>query len=245
MKITAQAAAIALLTCVLWQPANADEPAATAQAPTTSTASSTVQDWSRWQIRLRALGVVPDSSSSTAYVQGVPALSSPNSGLSVGNSVVPELDISYYFTRNVSAELILGVTQHHITATGALSGLDVGSAWLLPPTLTFQYHFTDFGRFQPYIGIGINYTFFFGQQPAGAYTASGLAITSLNIHNALGGAAQVGFDYMIDEHWGINFDVKKLLLRPTYDAWVNGSIPVTGTASLDPWLLGGGITYRF
>jgi outer membrane protein len=241
MKMAAQAVAIALLTCVLWQPARADEPAATAQAPT----ASTVQDWSRWQIRLRALGVVPDSSSSTAYVQGVPALSSPNSGLSVGNSVVPELDISYYFTRNVSAELILAVTQHHITATGALSGLDVGSAWLLPPTLTFQYHFTDFGRFQPYIGIGINYTFFFGQQPAGAYTASGLAITNLNIHNALGGAAQVGFDYMIDAHWGINLDVKKLILRPNYDAWVNGSIPVTGTASLDPWLFGGGITYRF
>ncbi|MBL6614744.1 MAG: OmpW family protein, partial [Reyranella sp.] len=44
---------------------------------------------------------------------------------------------------------------------------------------------------------------------------------------------------------GINLDVKKLILRPNYDAWVNGSIPVTGTASLDPWLFGGGITYRF
>ncbi len=137
------------------------------------------------------------------------------------------------------------MTQHHITGNGALTGLDVGSAWLLPPTLTFQYHFTDFGRFQPYIGIGINYTFFFGQQPAGAPTPGGLQVTNLNIHNTVGGAAQVGFDYMIDKHWGINFDVKKLILRPTYDAWVNGSIPVTGTAAIDPWLFGAGITYRF
>ncbi|SJZ70216.1 outer membrane protein [Enhydrobacter aerosaccus] len=247
MKITliARAAAAAtLMTCVLWQPAKADD-TVTTQAQAASTNSSDIQDWSRWQIRLRALGVVTDTSSATATVQGVPALSTPNSGLSVGNSVVPELDITYYFTRNISAELILGVSQNHITGNGALTGLDVGSTWLLPPTLTVQYHFTDFGRFQPYLGVGINYTFFFGQQPAGAYTPGGLAITNLNIHNTAGFAAQAGFDYMIDKHWGINFDVKKLILRPNYDAWVNNSIYVSGTAALDPWLFGAGITYRF
>lgn len=34
----------------------------------------------------------------------------------------------------------------------------VGKVWLLPPTLTFQYHFTDFGAFKPYVGAGVNYT---------------------------------------------------------------------------------------
>ncbi|MBS0519802.1 MAG: OmpW family protein [Proteobacteria bacterium] len=221
---------------------------APSQAPSQAQAASSgsdIQDWSKWQIRLRALGVVTDTSSATAYVQNVPSLSTPNSGLSVGNSVVPELDITYYFTRNISAELILGMSQNHITGNGSLNGLDVGSTWLLPPTLTLQYHFTNFGRFQPYIGAGVNYTFFFGQQPAGAYTASGLAITGLHINNSAGFAAQVGFDYMIDKHWGINFDVKKLILRPTYNAWVNYTIPVSGTAALDPWLFGGGVTYRF
>ncbi len=89
MKITLIArtvAAAALMGCALWQPAKADE-ATTAQAQaqqaqTVSAAPSDAQDWSRWQIRLRALGVVTDTSSSTAFVQGVPALSSPNSGLS-------------------------------------------------------------------------------------------------------------------------------------------------------------------
>jgi outer membrane protein len=234
MQFIAKAAAAALMGCALL-------PALPAQAQT----SSAAQDWSHWQVRLRALGVVTDTYATTTNVRGVPSLSSPNSGLSVSNVVVPELDISYYFTRNIAVELILGMTQNHIAGNGMLNGLDVGSSWLLPPTLTLQYHFTDFGRFQPYVGLGVNYTMFFGQQPAGMPTAGGLAVTDLTIHNSVGGVAQIGFDYMIDQHWGINFDVKKLLLRPTYDAMVNHLIPVSGTAALDPWLFGGGITYRF
>lgn len=199
---------------------------------------------SPWQLRVRALGVLPDASSSTVNVQGVPALSTPNSGLSIGNSIVPELDVSYYFTPNVAAELVLGVTPHNITGTGALSNLNIGRSWLLPPTLLAQYHFTDFGKFKPYVGIGVNYTIFFSQSP-GYTPTNGLSVTNLSINNAFGGAAQIGFDYMIDQHWGVNVDVKKYLLRPTYNATVNYTIPVSGTAAIDPWLIGVGITYRF
>jgi outer membrane protein len=52
---------------------------------------------------------------------------------------------------------------------------------------------------------------------------------------------QVGVDLMLNRHWGLNFDVKKLFLRPDFDAVANsGAIPLTGTAKLDPWLIGGG-----
>ena len=68
--------------------------------------------------------------------------------------------------------------------------------------------------------------------------------TNLHVSNAWGGAVQFGFDYMIDRHWGLNVDVKKLWLRPDYSATVSG-LPVTGTAHIDPWLVGGGVTYKF
>ena len=81
----------------LGQPAWADEPATehtvVAQAPNPT--GDSVQDFSRWQIRVRALGVVTDTSASTVNVPAAPALNSPASGLSVTNSVVPELDITY------------------------------------------------------------------------------------------------------------------------------------------------------
>jgi outer membrane protein len=43
----------------------------------------------------------------------------------------------------------------------------------------------------------------------------------------------------------VNVDVKKFILRPTYNATVNGTIPVSGTATIDPWIIGAGVTYRF
>lgn len=213
-------------------------------APVYKKAAPIVEAWNPWMIRVRALGVLPDGSGSSVRVSGVAALSSPNSGLSVGDAVVPELDISYFFTPNIAAELILGVTRHSIGGTGALDGLNVGKAWLLPPTATLQYHFTEFGAFKPYIGAGVNYTMFFNQDAANT-TMNGLAVTNLHISNSFGAAVQFGFDYMLDKHWGVNVDVKKLWLRPDYSATVNNAIAVTGRANIDPWLVGTGLTYKF
>ena len=213
-----------------------------------------VETWNPWMIRVRAIGVLPSSAGSKVNVVGAPAISSPNAGLSIANSVVPELDVSYFFTPNIAAELVLGVTPHRITGTGSLNGLDVGHAWLLPPTLMLQYHFTNFGQFIPYVGVGANFTEFFNQHagntlafiPALGTTA---AITSLHLKDTFGVAGQVGFDYMIDQHWGINMDVKKIYMEPSYSgtafATGVGSLPVTGRAHINPWLTGGGVTYKF
>lgn len=183
---------------------------------------------SPWQIRVRALGVVTENS---GYVNEV-----PGSGLEYSNTIVPELDISYYFTDNLAAELILGTTYANVNGKGAIDGMDVGKVWLLPPTLTMQYHFTNFGAFKPYVGAGVNYSIFYNQK---SYDAD-----YLKVKNTFGAALQVGFDYMIDDHWGFNFDVKKLYLRPEFDVTVGGT-QMSGKAKLDPWLIGTGITYRF
>lgn len=189
-----------------------------------------VDVWNPWMIRLRALGVVTQNSGHVDQI--------PGSGLSVSDSIVPELDISYFFTPNISAELILGVTRNHVTGTGTIAGVNVGKAWLLPPTLTLQYHFTNFGAFMPYVGAGVNYTVFFGQDAAGG------AVTSLDLKNTFAPALQIGFDYMIDRHWGVNVDIKKLWLQPDFNATVGG-VAMTGKAKLDPWLIGAGVTYKF
>ena len=131
-----------------------------------------------------------------------------------------------------------------------LASLPIGKTTLLPPTLTLQYHFDQFGAFKPYIGAGVNYTVFFNNSAANAPAAiagpPAIVATTTNLHvsNAWGGAVQFGFDYMIDRHWGLNVDVKKLWLRPDYSATVSG-LPVTGTAHIDPWLVGAGVTYKF
>ena len=76
------------------------------------------------------------------------------------------------------------------------------------------------------------------------YSQKGDAASSLDVENTFGTALQVGADYMINEHWGVNFDVKKLFLKADFDATIGGT-NYSGKAKLDPWLIGAGITYRF
>ena len=180
-----------------------------------------------WMFRLRGVAVIPDASADITQI--------PGASVDISNSAVPELDISYFVTENISAELILAVTQHTITGTGAIAGVDVGRAWLLPPTLLAQYHFTDFGAFKPYVGAGVNYTVFFDQDAAGG------TITQFDLQDTFAPALQIGFDYFFDPHWGVNFDVKKIFLRP--DITLNNST-LTGDVDIDPWLIGAGIVFR-
>jgi outer membrane protein len=225
-------------------------------------------------VRVRAVAVLPRDSGSV-YIPD-PTLNTilagaglstvnpvPGNPLAVSKTVIPEIDISYFFTPNIALELILAVSPHKITGQGQLAGLDIAQTWLLPPTLTLQYHFTNFGAFKPYIGGGVNYTIFFNNSgsnipavvPLTALVGVPLTVTSLNPKNSFAPVAQIGFDYMLTKNVGVNFDVKKLWLRPDW----NGTIAVggilapvlpqplvmTGKVNLDPWLIGGGVTYKF
>lgn len=133
-----------------------------------------------FMIRARALGVVPDESGRVSNGDSV----------SVSNSVVPELDFTYFFTPNISAELIAAVTPHDVKTS---SGIDAGSSWLLPPTLTLQYHFTQLDSIKPYVGAGVNYTHFFN--------ADAGALNSVKYEDSFGGALQAGVDVPIKDNW--------------------------------------------
>ena len=204
-----------------------------ADLPSTKTdpLAPVLSSWSPWMIRGRALVVMPQEEANLR-LGGAPVIGGK---VDISNSVVPELDITYFFTKNIAAELILGVTPHNVKGAGSLAGARIGSAWLLPPTLMLQYHFTDLGAFKPYVGAGVNYTVFFNEKAKGGFT-------DFDLKDSFGVALQAGFDYMIDRHWGINVDVKKIFLEPKVK--VNNGL-VAGKVKIDPWLIAAGITYRF
>lgn len=176
----------------------------------------------RFQVRLRAVGVIPDDSSSVNI----------GGDVDVGDAVTPEIDLSYFFTDHISAELIAATAQHELDYTG---NANLGNTWILPPTVTLQYHFTPDDNFSPYIGAGLNYSIFYGEK-------SGTGFTDLEVDNGIGVAAQAGFDYWINDNWGLNVDVKKLWLN--VDASLNGGA-VQADVDIDPWLVGAGVSYRF
>ena len=99
-------------------------------------------------IRLRGIIAVPDESADIEAIGG---------DVDVDSFVVPELDISYFFTEKIAAELILATTNHDAVAVDtALGDVDIGDVWLLPPTVTLQYHFSPRGSIRPYVGAGVN-----------------------------------------------------------------------------------------
>ena len=94
-----------------------------------------------FQIRLRVVDVAPTASNNSVYTFGGAFV---GKGLTVGAQVIPELDLSYYFTPNIAVEAICCFSYHEIKAVNALSALGkVGNTWVFPPTLLLQYHFTN------------------------------------------------------------------------------------------------------
>ena len=153
----------------------------------------------KWQFRLRGIVVSPDESADIEAIGG---------DVDISTSIVPEFDITYFFDDNWSMELILGTTKHDVKAVETAVGeIDLGHVWLLPPTLTGQYHFTG-GNFVPYVGAGVNLTLFYGVD-------EGPTVDDIDYDTAVGFALQGGFDYMLNDKWFLNFDVKKLFLNTT------------------------------
>jgi outer membrane protein len=182
---------------------------------------------SPWMVRARATHLNWDNGQSTATIN--------QSGLDVKakNKTIPELDVTYFFSKNIAAELVLSYPQR--VEVTAVSG-SLGTVTALPPTLLAQYHFTQFGPLKPYVGAGINYTRF-GSRNLGSSDQYSVEKSSI------GYAAQIGADYMLTKNWGINLDVKYIQIET--DVIVNSSGASAGTLKLSPIATSVGVTYKF
>ncbi len=173
-----------------------------------------------WMVRARAVSLNSANTDNTGL------------GLSVNNKWIPEVDISYFYSKNVAVELILTVPQSHTLTSSAL-GKDIGTVEHLPPTLLVQYHFDSNGGAKPYVGVGINYTRFTKTDILGG-------AATLN-KDSWGGALQVGVDVPMGGNMYLNFDLKKVYIGS--DVYVGTAN--AGTFKVDPVLFGIGLGWRF
>lgn len=169
-----------------------------------------------WMVRVRAIHIDPS------------AHSSPLAGVDVDSQVVPELDFTYFISKNIAAELILGTARHEVT----LNGVSLGKVNHLPPTLTLQWHFAPDSKIRPYVGAGVNYTRFYN-----------VDLTGLDLdRNSFGGALQAGVDIAVTDNSYINLDVKKVYIstkvKTTAGAYVTD-------LDINPVIIGVGYGWRF
>jgi outer membrane protein len=195
--------------------------------PITAQAQSSSEN--PWMVRVRAVDLLYQNGQSGA-VQDL--------NVKAKNQWIPEFDVSYFFTKNIAAELVLTWPQQ-VNITAGQGNANIGKITALPPSLLAQYHFTDLGAFKPYVGAGINYTIFGNRQN---FPALGNQVQV--DQSSLGFVGQVGMDYMFDINWGLNLDLKYAAISTN----VTGSGNLAGASgklTLNPWMPAVGITYKF
>lgn len=176
-----------------------------------------------WLVRVRGIELLSRNKDTT------------NLDLTINDRVIPELDVSYFFTENIATELVLTYPQRQRVRS---SGTRIGSFKHLPPTLMLQYHCTSMGAFKPYVGVGLNYTHI------SSVHFSPAVVTQLQpdvSRASFGVAFQVGADYEIAKNIYLNLDVKRVDLS----ADVRSFGAKAGEFKIDPVLIGLGVGYRF
>jgi outer membrane protein len=192
-----------------------------------------------WVVRARIVNVSPDESSkldTTTNIFGAGAK------LTVDTNTIPELDISYYFTKNIAAELILAIgTRHDVDIAGGTlaPGAKLGSVNMLPPTLTAQWHFNPDQTIDPYLGAGVNYTHAFDNN-------LNLGAVPIKIErNMFGLVAQAGVDINLKDGWLINADVKYVQMNTDVTADLGAGFVKIDDLDINPWVFGIGIGKKF
>ena len=163
---------------------------------------------------------------------------------------MPELTVEYFIPDNLSVDLIATSTGHEVSASGGALGssrVDVGSAWVLPPTVTFAWHFRPHKRFNPYVGVGATAMWFHNMHGPKVGDPTAYAnLSKLNSGFTGGPSVNVGFDYQLVGNWFFNADVKQMFVR--MHAWAQDqaeTVRVKAHESLDPTVVSAGIAYRF
>jgi outer membrane protein len=183
-----------------------------------------------FMVRLRGLAVIPrDHADHINPIGG---------DVQITNAYVPEVDLSYFITDNIAIEAIAAITKHDVKAKStSLGDVDLGSVWLLPPTILLQYHVLPKERISPYVGAGVNYSFFFNDD-----TPDDGPVKSIHYSDSFGWALQAGVDIALSDDIYLNVDVKHL--------WLNNKVSINNGAikakvDVDPWIVGAGLGFKF
>jgi len=179
-------------------------------------------------VRARVTHISPDESSK------LKAISTLDHSLEVESNTIPEIDFSYYITKNIAAELILATGSRHDVNIVGSAAQKLGSVNLLPPTLTAQWHFNPDQTIDPYVGAGVSYIRAMDRN-------LNLGATGITVdRNMFGPALQAGVDYNLQDKWLVNIDVKKI--------WFKTDVNTTSkidNLDVDPWVVSFGVGKKF
>ena len=152
----------------------------------------------------------------------------------VGNSIRPTITFEYFVADNVGVEVLGALPFKHEIS---LKGLGkVAETKQLPPVVSLQYHFANDSKVTPFVGVGVNYTRFFGTDTKGALKGS-----DIDLGSSWGVAAHAGLDFAVTDKSAVRVDVR----WADIDSKVKLDGAKIGTANIDPMVYGVAYVLKF
>lgn len=194
-------------------------------------------------VRAGATMVQPNDDSGKVSVD---ALGTTGMEVSVNSSTQLGLNFQYMLTDEWGIELLAATPFSHDIDLEQ-SQLNLGDGKLgetkhLPPTLSAIYYLNTEGTFQPYVGLGINYTLFF--EDDFTELRKGQGFSNLNLKNSFGWSAQVGVDYDLGDNLMLNASYRYIDIDTTATFLV-GTSPGRVDVDINPNVYTISVGYKF
>lgn len=157
------------------------------------------------------------------------------------------LSATYMFTENWGFEVLAAAPfEHDIKASveGSVGKAKIGSTKHLPPTFSAIYHFAPDATFQPYIGVGVNWTLFSSTKLVPELAADGLI--DLDLDDSVGVATVIAGDWMLSDKLLLSIEARWINIESDAKLIIDGGddLPI-GTVEIDPWVYAIYLGYRF
>jgi outer membrane protein len=195
-----------------------------------------------WMVKAGLNRIAPQVTSGNLSAPGLP-------GTKIDVQEADSLIVTgtYMITSHWSAEFFAGLPyEHDVTGDGAIRGVGrIGTVKQISPTVIAQYRFGEpAARFRPYVGLGLTYAYFYGEEGSGALTAltnPGGRPTQMSVDSAFGLSPQIGASFWLTPKWFLDVSVIKTYLKTTSHLSSGQSIDT----KLDPLSVGLSIGYRY
>ena len=203
-------------------------------------------------VRAGFTNVAPDDGSSNILVGGANFELGGNvvGGVNVDSNTQLGLNIAYFLTDNWNIEVLAATPFSHDIEI--LGGTKLGSTKHLPPTVTANYFFAEpSAKFQPYVGLGVNYTIFFDEKFDDGAVAliedlAGATVSDLSLDGSFGLSAQIGADYEVSDGMFINAAIRYINIETEASFDVGGAdLGAIDTVTIDPWVYSISVGYKF
>ncbi len=199
-------------------------------------------------LRVGVVHADPDVSSSKIKEEGWGRI--PGTSVDVKSSTQVGLTGTYMIMPHFGLEASITTPFSHKLRDrwGPGESYNLGKASRLSPTVTAQFFFLNpRSAFQPYVGLGLNYTMFYNEKVSDEAKRDWGA-SDLSMKNSIGVVAQIGMDYKFTNRISMNAAIWKMGMSSKVEwkeDWGGGTDKYKADVDINPWVYTLGVGFKF